>query len=196
MSTLDDIRREVDRGLRGVRSAFRGVLRGITRTTQVQRARFGGLAGEELADAEVMQHFGFSSAIPEGADVIVVPVGGRTAQSVVIASELGSVRIQLGAAGETVIYSQWGDRVHLRQDRSILIQAASQVNVQAPLATFSGNVQVAGNVQIAGNLSVTGTSTGTGAATFSGGVTGAGVTLQAHVHSGVQPGGGNTGGPT
>jgi phage baseplate assembly protein V len=189
MSTLDDIRREVDRGLRGVRSAFRGVMRGITRTTQVQRARFGGLAGEELADAEVMQHFGFSSAIPEGADVIVVPVGGRTAQSVVIASELGSVRIQLGATGETVIYSQWGDRVHLRQDRSILIQAAGQVNVQAPLATFSGNVQ------IAGNLSVTGTTTGTGAATFSG-VTGAGVTLQAHVHSGVQPGGGNTGGPT
>lgn len=173
-----------------MRAAYRGVLRGLTLSTRVQRARFGGLAGEELADAELMQHFGFSSAVPAGADVIALPVGGRTSQSVVIASELGTVRVQLGAEGETVIYSMWGDRVHLRQDRSILIQAAARVEVQAPLATFSGNVQ------IAGNLTVTGTSTGTGAASFAGGVTGAGVVLQAHTHSGVQPGGGNTGGPT
>lgn len=184
MSALADIRREVERGLRGVRSAFRGVLRGLTLSTRVQRARFGGLAGEELADAELMQHFGFSSAVPAGADVIVLPVGGRTSQSVIIASELGAVRVQLGTEGETVIYSLWGDRVHLRADRSILIQAAARVEVQAPLATFSGNVQ------IGGNLTVAGTTTSTG------GVIGAGVTLQAHTHSGVQPGGGNTGGPT
>lgn len=172
MTPVEAIRREVERGLRAVRQAFRGVLRGQQLQTQVQRARVSGLAGEDVPDAEVMQHFGFSSAIPAGADVIVVPVGGKTAQSVVIASELGAVRIQLDAAGETVIYNQWGDRVHLKQDRTILVQAEVAVTIQAPTVTMSGDLVVDGDV------------------------TASGISLVHHVHAGVQTGGGSTGAPS
>jgi phage baseplate assembly protein V len=196
MSGVETIRREIQRAMAGSRQAFRGVLQSLKPTTRVQRAQVAGLAGEVVPDAELMQHFGFTSRVPSGAQLVVLPVGGKTSQSVVVATEHGSFRIALAADGETCIYSQWGDRVYLKADRSILVQAAAKVEVQAPLATFSGNVQIAGNLQVQGNFGVVGTSTGTGAANFTGGVTGAGVVLQSHTHSGVQSGGNNTGGPT
>lgn len=61
--------------------------------------------------------------------------------------------------------------------------------------TGTCNITAPGGVNITGNVSVTGSTNISGTLDVVGAVTGAGVGLSTHVHSGVEPGGGNTGGP-
>ena len=56
---------------------------------------------------EVLQQFGFSSGVPEGSDLIVIPLGGRTSASVIIATENAAYRLKVGP-GEARMYSQDG----------------------------------------------------------------------------------------
>ena len=174
---IDQIRREVSRSLANMRGAVRAVLQGIATAQRIQRVDAEALADEQLQDVELMQHFGFTSAPPPGAQLIVLPLGGRTSAAVVIASEHGSYRLQLGAQGEAAIYNQWGDQVHLKADRSIEVIAAAKVRLATPLVEMTGNLTVVGTIVATGN------------------VTGAGKSLAAHVHSGVVSGGSNTGAP-
>lgn len=175
---IEVVRREIGRALAGVRTALRAVQTGLQLDTRLQRVSGEGLAGEALNDMELFQQFGFSSAPPDGTQLIVVPLGGRTSAAVVIATEHGIYRLKLGNKGEAVLYNQWGDFVHMRQDRKIHLKAAAEVTVEAPLATFSGDVQVAGTVTAAVD------------------VIGGGIHLKTHVHSGVQAGGSMTGAPS
>lgn len=196
---IELIRREIQRALAGVRQPVRAVLRSIVTSTRVQRVNAEALAGEQLQDIELLQHFGFASALPAGTQLIVIPLGGRTSAAVVVASEHGTYRFKVDAQGEAALYNQWGDVIHLKQDRSIRVVAALKVDMVTPLATFSGNVEVAGNVTVANNLAVTGNSTASGNLTVAGTVTGttdvvaSGKSLKTHTHGGVQTGGGNTG---
>lgn len=152
---MDQIRREVARGLAGARGAVRAVLQGISLAQRIQRVQAEALAGEQLQDVELMQQFGFTSAPPEGAQLIVLPLGGRTSAAVVVASEHGSYRLKLGAQGEMAIYNQWGDYVHMKADRSIHVKAAARLLVEAPLAEFTGNVTVTGDLQVNRNITAT-----------------------------------------
>lgn len=186
---IDQIRREVARGLAGARGAVRAVLQGISLAQRIQRVQAEALAGEQLQDVELMQQFGFTSAPPDGAQLIVLPLGGRTSAAVVVATEHGSYRFKLGAQGEMAIYNQWGDFVHMKADRSIHVKAAAKLFVEAPLAEFTGNVTVAGT------LGVTGAVTTGSTIVAAGNVTGAGKSLATHTHGGVQAGGSNTGAP-
>lgn len=90
------------------------------------------------------------------------------------------------------------------------VNADTDVAVTSPLVTMSGALQVAGLITgasglaisggsgaaITGNISQTsGNITTSGSVTATGNVTGQGTSLHTHTHSGVQPGGGNTGAP-
>ena len=128
--SLDIIRREIARAAAGSRHAFRAVLKTLALATRVQRVGGDGLAGEDLQDTELFQHFGFTSAPPAGTQYIVLPLGGRTSASVIVATESGAHRLALDAQGECRIYNQWGDYVHLKQDRSIHVKAQARVFVE------------------------------------------------------------------
>lgn len=187
---IDLVRREIQRALAGTRQALRAVLSGgFVTSARVQRLNAEGLAGEKLTDVELLQHFGFTSAPPDGAQLIVIPLGGRTSAAVVVATEHGSYRFKVDAQGEAALYNQWGDSIHLRKDRTMRAVAGVKLEVVTPLATFSGDLQVAGNVTVGGDAAVTGTVTGTTD------VIGGGKSLKTHTHGGVTPGGGNTGAP-
>lgn len=186
---MDQIRREVARGLAGARGAVRAVLQGISLAQRIQRVQAEALAGEQLQDVELMQQFGFTSAPPDGAQLIVLPLGGRTSAAVVVATEHGAYRFKLDNQGEMAIYNEWGDFIHLRKDRSIHVKAALKLRVESPLAEFTGNVTVAGT------LGVTGAVTTGSTIVAAGDVTGAGKSLATHTHGGVQAGGSNTGAP-
>lgn len=173
---IEQIRREIGRAMAGVRSALRAVQTGLVLGTRIQRASGEGLADETLSDMELFQQFGFTSATPDGAQLIVLPIGGRTSAAVVIASEHGTFRFKLNAKGEAALYNQWGDVVHLRQDRKIHVKAAVEVILEAPLASFTGDVHVAGTL------------------TSDTEVVAAGVHLTTHTHP--DPQGGSTGAPS
>lgn len=174
---IDVVRREIRRAFAHARFAIRAVSTGLRIAGRIQRAEAEGLADEQLQAVELFQQFGFTSAPPDGSQLIVVPLGGRTSASVVVATEHGSYRLQLGAKGEAALYNQWGDFVHMRQDRRVHIKAATEVILEAPLVSFTGDVHVDGSL------------------TADVEVTADGKHLSTHVHGGVQSGGSSTGVP-
>lgn len=157
---VETMRRHVERAAAGTRQAFRGLLAGLQLTRKIQLASGEGLAGEQLDRVELMQQFGFTSAPPAGAELIVLPLGGRSSASVIVATEHGAYRFQLGQAGEVCLYNQWGDFVHMRADRTIhmvsqakvlidtdqvQINAASSVTITTPQFTVDASGGVALN---------------------------------------------------
>jgi phage baseplate assembly protein V len=80
-----------------------------------------GLAGEQLQDAELFQHFGFTSCPPAGTQCIVLPIGGQTSHAIIIATENGAYRLQV-ASGEMAIYSDEGAFVHIKKGRIVEVE--------------------------------------------------------------------------
>lgn len=149
---IEVIRREIARFMAGMRPALRAVLKGGVTRTRVQRLNAEALAGETLRDVELMQQFGFTSAPPEGTQLVLIPLGGRTSAAVVVATEHGAYRFKVDNQGEAALYNQWGDVVHLKQDRSMRVAAALKVRLETPLTEISGNATIAGNLDVAGNV--------------------------------------------
>jgi len=151
MTPVDLIRREIARAASATRQAFRGVLRSYRhRASGPMLARAEGLADEQLVDVEIMQHAGLAAGLPAGTPVIVLPVGGKTAQSVVIASEHGAYRVQV-APGEVALYhlTEADCSVHLKAGRVVAIKcdkleitADTEVAITAPVLKVSDDIEV------------------------------------------------------
>lgn len=194
---IDQIRREVQRSLANVRSALRGVLTGLTLNVRVQRADAEALAGEAVQDMELMQQFGFTSAPPDGAQLILIPLGGRTSAAVVVATEHGAYRLQLNAQGEAALYNQWGDYVWLREGGEVEVVASTKVTITAPLVTMSGDLQVAGKVDAAGHITSGANITAAGQVADGGGTkTMSGMRNIFNAHNHADPQGGTVGTPS
>ena len=110
-----------------IRQTFLGlVARGGSKVLQLK-----GFSDETLQEVELIQQVGFSSYIPEGAKVVVLPLQGKTAKSVVVATTGGAVVVNV-AKGETCVYDQFGHQVLLYKD----------------------GIKMMGNVEIIGGLKV------------------------------------------
>lgn len=80
--------------------------------------------------------------------------------------------------------------LELKQDNTAILTAPSTVMVNSPDITLNGNTTVNGDFAVVG-----GNSTMTGSLTTQGDVVSGGISVQGHVHSGVESGPSNTGGP-
>ena len=90
MTTAQMIKDAIARALAAVRLPFRAVLGGLNGKPGVQLAQGDALNGEKLEASEVFQQFGFTSGVPAGSELIVLPLGGKTAHSVIVATENGA----------------------------------------------------------------------------------------------------------
>ncbi|MDF7676354.1 phage baseplate assembly protein V [Neisseriaceae bacterium ESL0693] len=183
-----------------VRRAFRGQLTVINSSEPVQRAQVAGLADETLQNIEHLQQFGFTSNPPAGSEAIVLPLGGTTSHSVIVATEHASYRIKALKSGEVAIYSQSGASITLKDNKIIEIdcdklniKAAQSVDIDTPQVTcsqqliangqISGNsglsVQGGGGAVFSGNMSQT-----NGGYTTTGDVVAQGKSLTGHTHTG------------
>ncbi len=94
-----------------IRQTFLGIVaRGGSKVLQLK-----GFTDETLQEIELIQQVGLSTYIPEGAKVVVIPLQGKTAKSVVIATTGGAVVVNV-AEGETCVYDQFGHQVLLHKD--------------------------------------------------------------------------------
>jgi phage baseplate assembly protein V len=143
----------IRRALGGIRLAFRGVITLVKAAGQVQFVQLNGVAGEQLQDAELFQQFGYTSNPPQGTMCVVLPIGGRTAHGIVIATEHGTYRLKNLASGETALYNQWGDYVKLGADRHMKLVSSVAVDIQSPTTTVSGDLQVQGSIVAQGDIS-------------------------------------------
>ncbi len=123
---------------------------GVTQTVQYQTPM-------EVRDNTMrMAEFGFSSGLPAGTDVVIGFLGGDRSNAVIIGSNHQSYRQTGLNAGETVIYSQWGQIVKLTQTgididaknqpvtvnnaTIVTINAATGVQMNTPVLKVSGNI--------------------------------------------------------
>jgi phage baseplate assembly protein V len=150
------IREQAERAARNVRQAFRAVAARNTHGKLIG-VQMQGLAGETV-DGEQFQNYGFSSAPLPGAEYIVIPVGGNSKHSVVVASEDGRYRLQL-QDGEVSLYTDEGDYVLMKRGRMIevvtdelVFKVKNKVRFETPLVEMTGDEHVEGDIKADGEI--------------------------------------------
>lgn len=135
-------------------------------------------AGEVNDDMEYFEPYGFTSNPLAGAEGIATFLGGDRSHGVVLVVADRRYRLKALAAGEVAIYTDEGDKIHFKRGRvididtaTLNIRACSGVTIDSPTLSMSGKIVSQGD-QVA-----------------------AGISQINHVHSGVQPGPGQTGVP-
>lgn len=185
---LAAVLRPVTRRIRMI--ATRALIAAVNDGAKIQIVQVTALEGERLSDVQRVQQFGFSGSPPVGSTAVLLCMGGSRTHPVVIACDDPATRFVALEAGESAQYSAYGDFIRIKADGSIHVKAALKVLLETPLVEATQDFHVMGNAQIDGTLGVTEHSTLTGDATIAGKV------FSTHTHTGVTPGGGNTGAPT
>ncbi|UTH76018.1 phage baseplate assembly protein V [Chromobacterium sp. IIBBL 290-4] len=206
-----EVDQRIRRALGNVRQGFRAALTHVDSGGGVQLAQADALAGERLQDAELFQHYGYTSNPPPGSMAMVLPLGGRSSHSVVIATEHGSYRLQSLQPGEVALYSDEGSKIVLKRGKIIEVSCDTfhlscknaqldceglQVNASKQAAfttpTLQTSQQLVAQGQISGNgglavqggsgASVTGDIALSGSMNASGDVKASGKSLASHTH--------------
>ncbi|AZC67361.1 Prophage baseplate assembly protein V [Pseudomonas chlororaphis subsp. piscium] len=157
MSTMARLMREqISRVMANIRQPFRAVAARNTHGKLIG-VQMQGLSGETVV-GEQFQNYGFSSAPLPGAEYIVIPVGGNSKHSVVVASEDGRYRLTL-KDGEVSLYTDEGDYVHLKRGRVIevvtdelLFKVKNKVRFETPLVEMSENLVVTKDIKAGGEI--------------------------------------------
>jgi len=181
---------------RRIRQLFtRGLIHIVDTQTLLQTMQVELLSDEILDGVEHLENYGFTSCPKPGAEVVAASVGGHRSHTVIISAFDRRFRLKGLAEGEVAIYTDEGDKIHLKRNGSIDISASGRVDVIAPevvvLASTSVTltapiVNISGDASIGGDLSVSG-AVGAAAAGIGG------IDFATHTHGGVTNGTGNTG---
>ena len=195
------VRQLIDRAVGSVRQALRGRLQRAKAGKQVILVQADGLAGESFNDAEYFQHPGLRSVPVAGMQAIVVPLGGRSANGVVVAVSNGSLFVADLKPGEVAIFNEAdgaANSIILRNGgiidikcATLNIEATDAVNVTAPNVQFSTTSTKieASTVDVdADTTTISGDATVGKTLTASQDVMGGGKSLKSHVHGGVARG--------
>lgn len=107
---IKTVRQQIGKAGNQIRQAFLGlVARSSDKTLQLK-----GLDDEVLQDIKVIQQVGFASWIPEGSQVVIIPLDGKTSRAVVVGSTGAKVMVEV-SVGETCIFDQFGNEFRLGQ---------------------------------------------------------------------------------
>ncbi len=142
----------------------RAVIRLIDDSLKCQVVQIDALAGETLSNVERFQQYGYTSVPQSGAEAVFVCVAGNRSHPIVIAVEDRRYRLKGLQAGEVALYDDLGHIIRLGRDGIVIDGAGQDINITgAPRVVVTG-----------GDIVVDG------------------ISLKAHRHSGVTPGGGDT----
>jgi phage baseplate assembly protein V len=108
----------------------------------IQELQLEVLAGEARDRCERFQQYGFGSHPKTDAEAVVLFVGGRRDHALVLVTEDRRYRLHL-AEGEVAIFTDEGDRVHLKRGGVIHVKAATKVQVESPLEEVTGDLTAA-----------------------------------------------------
>lgn len=192
------VRQLIGRSIDSVRQAIRGRLQRAAAGKQVILVQAEGLAGEVFNNAELFQQPGLRSVPVAGMQTIVIPLGGRSANGVVIATSNGKLFITDLQPGEVAIFNETdglANSIILRNGKvidikcaTLNVQATDAVNITAPtfhVATTTTTIEAstvevdADTTNISGDANVDKTLTATTD------VVGGGKSLKSHKHPGI-----------
>lgn len=134
-------------------SIARAVIDEIKTGDKFQAGKVGLFSDEVREEIDQMQEYGFCSRAKNGADAIVVFVGGNRDNGVIIATEDSRYRVTL-EEGEVAIYTDEGDYIHFKRNNEIA------VSTKKLTITVDGDAEItATNVNLtADKFAVNGTS--------------------------------------
>lgn len=168
----------------------RAVLALVNDAAKLQGVQVTLLDEETRSEIERFQQYGFSCHPLEGAEAIVLAVGGSRSHMVALSIDDRRYRKKDLEPGEVALYTDEGDYVLFKRGRIVEVKAGTKVLVDAPDAEFTGNVLVKGNLHIEGDTTCDGN-----VSDANGSMQEMRDTFNSHTHSGVQTGGGNTASP-
>lgn len=211
---MDDrtLERKFEKMARGLANIVcRGVAAMTGDKTKWQTQQVQLLDGETIDGAERVQQYGFSGVPQGGAECIVLMVNGDRSHPVILACDDRRYRVAGLQNGEVCVYTDEGDRIHLKRDNTIevttkhfIVKAQEDVQIETKQLTIKAetgvNIDTAATVFNTDALTFGGQGGGDCTAQMSGGIVATGdlasnggaVSLNGHVHEGVQPGDGNT----
>lgn len=112
----------------------RAVVRIVNDALKLQGLQVELLDSEAQEEVERFQNYGMSARPKDGAEAIILCVGGLRSHAVVIAVDDRRYRLRNLEEGEVALYDDQGRVVHLRRD-GIFISAPDKVIVEAPEVT-------------------------------------------------------------
>ena len=137
----------IARAMGQVRKAFRAVITRVNTAPAVCLVQVDGLASEALRDVEMFQHFGLTSAPPAGTMAMVLPIGGKTAHGVVVATEHAAFRIADLGDGEVAVYDAHGHSVELRQGGIVIKGGGDVVTItETPKVRVEADIEATGEI--------------------------------------------------
>jgi phage gp45-like len=138
----------------------RALVKNVDDSLKVQILQLGVLADETREGVERIQNYGFTSVPLEGAEAVLLSVGGRRDHGLVIAVDDRRYRLKALENGEVAMYDQTGSKIVMKANGDIQLVPSS------------------GKVALTGDLDVSGTVTATTD------VVGGGKHLKTHTHAG------------
>lgn len=182
----------------------RAVVKVVRDTTTLQSIQLEVLKNETRDNVERFQEYGFTSVPKPGAEAVVVFAGGDRSHGLIVAIDDRRYRLRGLEEGEVAIYTDEGDRVHIKRGGVIEVVAgdtiyasatsvvidADSVTLGAPTVTCTGALNVQGATTLSGSLAANGGAEVTGMLTNNGINVGS-----THTHPGVTTGPGSTGTP-
>lgn len=189
----------------------RGVVTRTDDAPKMQTIQLALLEDEVQEGAERFQQYGFTARPHVGAEALTVFVGGDRSHPVVLAVDDRRYRVTGLKSGEVCIYTDEGDRILLGRERRISVTTLHltvnaediTANASAKITCNTPETELTGHLTVRQGITWGGVANGlNGPARVEGGLTNAGgqiesngKVLDTHVHSGVEPGSGTTGGP-
>lgn len=162
------------------------------------------MADEEMGGVEYLEPYGFTSVPHPGAEGVVLNVNGQRAACVAIALGNRQYRLRGLQSGEVALFTDEGDKIVLERGRKIhvvtetfVVEAKTmQGNMERISLTASQGTSIqTPSFSLGGVEGADCTSTFTGSLSTTGDMIAETVSVQGHVHTGVQAGGDLTGTP-
>lgn len=125
----------------------RGIVRLVSDDSGLQLIQASLMANEIRSNMERFQEYGFTSNPLPGAQVAVMFVGGNRDHGLIVAVDDKRYRLKGLEGGEVAIYTDEGDKIHLKRGRNIeietetlTIKAATKVRMETPIVEVTGNI--------------------------------------------------------
>jgi phage baseplate assembly protein V len=148
----------------------RAVIRKINDDPKLQSVQAELLKGELRDNLERFQQYGFTSVPHPGAEGVAVFVGGNRDHGLLVCVDDRRYRLKGMQGGEVALYTDEGDKVHLKRNREIevitqtlkitcetaTVEASEKVTIDTPETEITGNLIVGGNVNTGGNSTSSG----------------------------------------
>ena len=124
----------------------RAMVRRVRDTTLLQELQLEVRRGQLVDGAEVFGRYGFTSVPHVGAEAIAVALGGNRAHTIVLAVENRQHRMKGLAEGETAVYDDQGQAVHLKRGNIVQVVTSGTIELKAGGNTIT--VDAAGGITL------------------------------------------------